>query len=189
MENKFKYNSKKNYLKNNFQKNNRGLSAIVTTVILIALSMAALALVWGFINNFINERIDSNQACFGNLDKVKINGQYTCYEAVAGGKFNLRFSLSVGDVDVEKITVLVTSEGNTKNYVITNENQIVTGVTRYPSGEAQIIVPGKNSGMSYLATGFDSEMDSIDIAPTIDGTLCEISDSFAEIYNCASYVG
>ncbi|MCK9568231.1 hypothetical protein M0R72_04735 [Candidatus Pacearchaeota archaeon] len=192
MENKLKYkNSKKNYVHSlyGFPKNPKGLSTIVTAVILIALSMAALVVVWGFVSNFINEEIGSSQSCFGNYDKVKLNKQYTCYEALGGGGFNLRFSLSVGDIDIDKVTVLVSSESAVKSYIITNENQTISGLTLYPSGISSVTLPGKNSGISYIATGFNSKIDLIEIAPTIDDNLCEVSDSFSEIDNCAVYVG
>jgi hypothetical protein len=189
---KLKYkDSKKDHVQSlyNFKKNSRGLSTIVTTVILIALSMAALVVVWGFVSNFINEEIGSSQSCFGNYDKVKLNKQYTCYEALDDGGFNLRFSLSVGDIDVDKVTVLVSSESAVKSYVITNENQTISGLARYPSGISFVALPEKNSGISYRATGFDSKIDLIEIAPTIGDNLCETSDTFSEIDNCAVYVG
>lgn len=173
----------------NSKKNKKGLSDIVTTVILIALSMAALVVVWGFVSNFINKEIGSSQSCFGNYDKVKINKQYTCYDVLEGGGFNLRFSLSIGDIDVEKVTVLVSSESTVKSYVITKENQTISGLSRYPSGSLMVALPEKNSGISYRATGFDSKIDLIEIAPTIGENLCEVSDSFSEIDNCAVYVG
>jgi hypothetical protein len=181
MENKLK--SKK------FLKNKHGISEVVTTVIIIALSLAALVVVWGFVSNFINEEIGSSQSCFGNYDKVKLNKQYTCYEALEGGEFNLRFSLSIGDIDVDKVTVLVSSKSEVKSYIITNENQTISGLSRYPSGISSITLPEKNSGISYRVTGFDSKIDSIEIAPTIGDNLCETSDSFSEIDNCAVYVG
>lgn len=182
MENKLKY-------KNSFMKNNKGLSEVVTTVIIIALSLAALVVVWGFVSGFINSEIESSESCFGNYDKVKLNKQYTCYEALEGGNFNLRFSLSVGDIDVDKVTVLVSSKSEVKSYIITKENQTISGLAKYPSGISTVILPEKNSGTSYRATGFESKIDSIEIAPTIDDNLCEVSDSFAEIDNCAVYVG
>jgi len=191
MENKSKYkNSKKDYMHSlyGFPKNSQGLSTIVTTVILVALSMAALVVVWGFVSNFINEEIEGSQSCFGNYDKVQLNKQYTCYESLEGGGFSLRFSLSVGDIDVDKVTVLVSSESAVRSYIITKENQTISGLTLYPSGISSVILPEKNSGISYMATGFDSKIDLIEIAPTIDGNLCEVSDSFSEVDNCAVYI-
>jgi hypothetical protein len=180
------YNSK--LQKDFLMKNSKGLSTIVITVILIALSMAALVIVWGFVSNFINKEIGSSESCFGNYDKVKLNKQYTCYEALVGGEYNLRFSLGVGDIEVDSVVVSIYSANGYNSYKLTNENQIINGLIMYPSNSTQISLPGKNSGVTYLATGFDSKIDSIEIAPTINDNLCEVSDSFAEIDNCAVYV-
>jgi hypothetical protein len=171
-----------------FQKNSKGLSEVVTTMILIALSLAALVVVWGFVSNFINKEIGSSESCFGNYDKIKLNKQYTCYEPLVGGNYELRFSLGIGDISVDKVIVSVYSESAVKSYTITNSPQIISGLTMYPSGETQIVLPGKNSGVTYKATGFTSKIDSIEIAPTINSNQCEISDSFSEIDNCAVYV-
>lgn len=178
MANKFRFNNSK-----------KGMSEIVTTMIMVALSLAAIVIVWGFVSNFINQSVESSGACFGNYDKIKLNKLYTCYEPLAGGGYNLRFSIGAGDVEVDKIIVAVYSESATKSYTITNSGQNISGLTMYPSGETQIILPGKNSGLTYEATGFSEKIDNIEIAPTINDNQCEVSDSYAEIDNCAVYVG
>ena len=177
MENKLKYNS-----------NKKGLSEVVTTVIIIALSLAAIVVVWGFVSGFINQEIESSQSCFGNYDKIKLNKLYTCYEPLVGGGYNLRFSLGVGDVEVDKVVVSVYSESSVKSYTLTNENQTITGLRLYPSMLTNVILPQKNSGLSYEAAGFTDKIDSIEIAPTIGDSQCEISDSYSEIDNCNVYV-
>lgn len=168
-------------------KSKKGMSTIVTTVILIALSIVALAVVWGFLSNFINKEIGKSQSCFGNYDKVTINNQYTCYEEVSGG-YALRFSLIIGDVEVDSVTVSIASRSSIKSYKITNDSQTISGLAMYPSGNTSIILPEENSGLTYRLTGLTSKIDSIQIAPTIGETQCEVSDSLSDIYNCAVYV-
>lgn len=168
-------------------KNSKGLSAIVTTVILIALSIAAVVVVWSFVNNFINKEVESSGSCFGNFDKVYLNKLYTCYEPV-GGNYNLRFSIGIGDIEVEKVIVSIYSESSVKSYTLTNVNQTLPGLTLYPSGLTNVILPKKNSGLSYKVEGFTDKIDSIEIAPVIGGNQCDVSDSYSEIDNCAVYV-
>ncbi|OGJ13288.1 hypothetical protein A3K82_01890 [Candidatus Pacearchaeota archaeon RBG_19FT_COMBO_34_9] len=143
--------------------------------------MAAIVLVWVFINNIVKGQIKSSEACFGNFDKVSINEQYTCYDSAAD---LIRFSLIVGDIDVDKIIVSVSSASAVKSYTIINGTTI-PGLVMY-SGESPqtIILPGKNSGLTYNATGFASTADLIQIAPVIGGTQCEASDSVSEIEVC-----
>lgn len=184
---------KKSIYKNKREKipilrNHRGLSTIVITVILIALSMAAVVLVWGFVNNLIKKQIGSSESCFGNYDKVQINKQYTCYEDAGGGNYNLRFSLIIGNVKVDKVIIAVSSASAVKSYEITDKEQNATGFTNYPSGTPNVKLPDKNSGLTYNAAGFGSVIDSIKIAPVIGGNQCESSDSLSQIESCGLLV-
>lgn len=171
--------------KKSHYKNRKGLSTIVITVILIVLSMAAVVLVWGFVSGMIKKQISSSQSCFGNYDKVKLNAQYTCYERISSTNYSLRFSLSVGDIQVDKVIVSVSSSSTIKSYEITNIAQNISGLSMYPSGVSEISLPNINEGLSYEATGFSSGIDGIQIAPVIGGNSCDISDSITQIENCA----
>ena len=163
----------------------KGLSTIVTTVILVALSMAAIVLVWVFVNNLVKNEIKSSESCYGNYDKITINKQYTCYEKV-GANYKLRFSLSIGDVQIDKVIVSVSSGGKVNGYTITNTPQLIANLVMYSgSNPTNVILPGKNAGLTYNATGFSANIDSIQIAPVIGGSLCEVSDSVSQIENCA----
>ena len=188
MENHFllhKKLKKKNFFRNYFLKKNReGLSDIVTTLILVVISIVAVGIVWAFVNGLISKQITSSQACYGNNNKVTINSQYTCYETVGTNNYNVRFSLSLADVSVDKVIVSVSSASATKGYTIDNTLQTISGLTPYPSG-TQVVLPGKNAGLTYKATGFTSPPDSITIAPVISGTQCDTSDSISQIEDCA----
>jgi len=172
-----------------FPCNKKGLSTIVVTLLLILLSLVAIGIVWTFVNNLIKNQISSNEACYGNFDKVEINKKYTCYEVMSGATttYNIRFSLSVGDVDVEKIIVGIYTDNEIKSYEISNFSQTLAGLKPVPSG-TQVELPDKNSGLSYNGTGFTSKINSIQITPVISGTQCEVSDSLSQIENCALLV-
>lgn len=166
-------------------KNKKGLSTIVITVILIAVSMAAIALVWGVISNMLNNQIKNSESCFGNYDKVKLNGEYTCYTQIDSNQYLLRFSLGIGDIVIDKVIVGISSSSATKSYEITNAVQTISGLKMYPSGVAQIVLPEKNSGLTYeVSTAFTSKIDSIQIAPVINGVQCDVSDSILQIEDC-----
>jgi hypothetical protein len=162
-------------------RNRSGLSTIVVTVILIALSMAAVVLVWVFVNNMLKKQIGQSESCFGNFDKVELNGQYTCHDSINS---ILRFSLIIGDIKVDKVIVSVSSANAVKSYEIINGTTI-SGLSMYSEANPDIIIlPGKNSGLTYNATGFSSQVDSIQIAPVIGGNSCEVSDSLSAIEEC-----
>jgi hypothetical protein len=170
------------------KKNEKGLSAIITTVILIAISMAAVVLVWVFVNNMIKKQINSSESCFGNYNKITLNPQYTCYDETDSSNYSLRFSLSIGDVKVDKVVVSVSSASAVKSYTITNAAQFVNGLKMYPSGISLVNLSEMNGGLTYEAFEFGSKIDSIKIAPVISGTQCDVSDSIAEIEDCTLMV-
>ncbi len=103
----------------------KGLSGVITVVIMIALVMAAAAIVWGVVNNLLKDKMESSEACFGNYNKVTINRIYTCYDSTFD---TFQFSLNIGDIEVDEVLVSVSSEGSTNSYTLTNEAQTITGL-------------------------------------------------------------
>ena len=181
-----------------------GLSGVITAVIMIALVMAAAVIVWGVVNRTIRGQTEGAEACFGNYNKVTINSIYTCYDPVED---TFHFSLSIGDIEVDEVLVSVSSEGGTTPYTLTNEDQIITGLFPYVTqGDVcfteegctspevcinrncvtprNIILPNKNAGLTYIATGFTTKPDLMRIAPIISGNQCEISDTLSNIESC-----
>ena len=166
----------------------RGLSAIVITVILIAVSIAAIGLVWSFASNMINKQVKNSEACFGNFDKVVLNKQYTCYNELGSEEpytYTLQFSLGIGDVSVDKVIVGVSSPAEIKSYPITNIAGTVPGL----DGN-DLNLPDKNAGKTYTTADiFNSKIDSIQITPVINGVQCSVSDSVEQIADCAMMGG
>lgn len=162
-------------------KNKRGLSGIITAVIMIALVMAAAVIVWGVVNGTLKKQMEGAESCFGNFDKVTLNGIYTCYNTV---NKQFQFSISIGDIDVEKVVVGISAEGDQRSYTLTEEDQQDMGLTRYGS-ETEVKIPGKNGGYTYIVDEeFDEVPDLIQIAPVIDGQQCEVSDYISNIGSC-----
>lgn len=169
-------------------KNNKGLSTIVVTLLLIALSMAAVVIVWTVVNNLIKKQIGSSESCFGNYNKITINKQYTCFEKISDTEYRLLFSLSVGDVIVDKVIVSVSSASAIKSYEITNTAKTFPDLIMHSGIDyANVILPAKNSGLTYNAT-LGSLIDSIQIAPVINGNQCDVSDSISQIEDCSILV-
>ena len=160
--------------------NKKGLSGIITAVIMIALVMAAAGIVWGIVSGTINKQVKSAQSCFGNFDKVTLNKIYTCVQ----GDKDVQVSINIGDIDVEKVVVSISAEENVKGYEITNTATAVPGLYPYPSTSGDIELPGKNEGKTYIATGFSDTPDLIQIAPVINGQQCDASDYVSEVGSC-----
>jgi hypothetical protein len=168
----------------NNKSNKRGLSTVIVTLLLILLSLVAVGVIWVFVSNTVNTQIANSQSCFGNFEKIKLNEQYTCYERINSTHYNLRFSIGIGDINLDSVIVSIASASTIKSYELKNTPQLIGNLSMYPSGEVDIVLPGKNEGLTYNATGFSAMIDSITISPVIGGSSCGVSDSISDISSC-----
>ncbi len=106
----------------------KALSEVVSTVLIIAVTILIGAVVWAVVSNLIGDKLDEGEKCFGVLDQVKINRDYTCYNPTTN---KMQFSLSVGDLDINGILVSVSFEGTSKGATLTDVPGTVEDVTNY----------------------------------------------------------
>ena len=165
------------------KKEKRGISGVISAVIMVALVMVAVIIVWGVVVPLIKNQLSETESCFGVSGKVTINNMYTCYNSTSE---NFQFSITVKDIDVEKVLVSVSAKGETKSYEISNNESTVNGLGPYPSGSGNVKLPEKNAGLTYIASNFSEKPDLIQISPVVKGKQCEPSDSLSEIDNCLS---
>ena len=160
-----------------------GVSTVVATIILIALVMAITAIVWSVIQRMVEGELGGAKACFGNYEKVTINNQYTCYEKDDDELF---ISISVKDIEIDKIIVGVNSAMNSKVFEIPGKDvNVKTYESAYGYNE-QLSAINENEGKTFVMKGVTEAPDKIEIIPVIDGTQCEVSDSVFEIDSCTS---
>ena len=168
-------------------KNKRGISTVVASIIMIALVIVIAVVVWTVINSSVTEQVSNTGSCFGVFGKVSLDERYTCYNSSSN---EIRMAVNIQDVDVDSVLVRVSSISGTKAYTITKEAQNITGLRFYNDtnfADANLTwAPGQNTGITYIASGFDTLPDSIDIAPIISGSQCEVSSKIEEIDNCNS---
>jgi hypothetical protein len=163
-------------------KSKKAISGVVATVILIGLTILAITIVWVFVDRTITNQINKSEACyFGFEQKVEINNRYTCYNKSSN---EFRFSLSIGDIKLDKVLVSISREGSTNTYEIENTTKEISGIINYPSRTSGVKIPGENSGLTYILTEVNSAPDEIKIAPIIKGFQCEVSDILNKIDPC-----
>ena len=171
-------------------KNKKALSAVVATVILILLVVAATAIVWTFVNKLVKEKTSQTETCFDveSGEKVTLNNYYTCYDSATG---EVQFSLSIADVDVDEVLVSILAGGSTKSFTIKNESTVIPNLRYYNGVPGQAVkLPERNAGLTYVASGFsgNSKIDWIKISPIIDGRQCATTDTINEIESCSLLV-
>jgi flagellin-like protein len=160
--------------------NNKGISGVIATVLLIALAIIAVSVVWVMVNGLISEKIKETESCFDIFGKASINPQYTCYNSSSKELF---FSVNIEDIEIDKLIVSVSNKAGTKSYELEKELKEISGLTNYTKGSL-VKAPDKNQGITYISTEFDEKPNSISISLVINGNKCEVSDKISNIESC-----
>jgi hypothetical protein len=161
----------------------KALSTVLATVIIVGITVAMGAIIWGVVSNLVEKNLEESQACFGILDQVKLNKDYTCYNQTSD---KLQFSLIVGDIDINGILVSVAFGGRSQSATLNDSIQNLANIKNYPSGSDGVKIPDKNAGLTYLFSGITSKPLSISIIPIIGGEQCGSTDTLHEIDDCTS---
>jgi len=170
-------------------KNKKGLSTVIATVLIILLVVVSVTIVWTFVSNIIEKNLnEETQNCMDleTSEKVELNGYYTCFNSTFD---EVRFSISLGDVEIDSLVVLIAMEGNSRSFTLTNTPTVVENL-RPDRGTFtdSVVLPGKNSGLTYSARGFDGEkIDSIIISPVIGEKQCGATGQMYQVTDCMAY--
>lgn len=161
--------------------NKKGLSGIVTVVILVALSVALVAVVWGVVQNMVESNLEQAGACSSLFTEevVSINSDYTCYDGT-----DIYFAVNVGDVDIDAILVKVEGRATSRTYKI-DPTASFPSLKLYTGQEAYL--PEKNSGLTYNLSTLNGDLSgpyNIGISPIIDGHTCDEINRINAIDNC-----
>ena len=117
-------------------KSKKALSAVVATVLIILITVAAVTIIWAAIIPMIKNKISGGSLCLDAVSQVSLvkDGGYTCYTKNStnstGFVLNLSLQITHGakDFDLSDIQVLVSSEGNTKTFMLSNLNLSMPGI-------------------------------------------------------------
>jgi flagellin-like protein len=185
--------------------NKKGLSGVVTAVILIGLTVAAVSIVWVFVSNLVNEELEDAESCLGIYEKFEIRDTHTCYNTEvndAGVKIpsSLKISLSIGDVDIDEVLVSVVGKEETQSFKISKDgtSESFLGSNNPESADVEenygskVYLVGKNSGKNYYVdlSSFDINIpQSVKVTPIVGEETCSDAVSSAiGIPNCAELV-
>ena len=164
----------------------KGLSEVVSVVLILALVVALVGIVWSVVNGLVEDNL-SKSGCFETFGKVTINNDYTCYNSTSN---ELQFSISVGDINLDELLIGVSAAGTSASFKLNSGITQVANLVTYPDRSTNVKLPGKNSGLTYIfnmgAAGLSGPAESIRIAPVIGNDQCEVSDAIEEIDNCLS---
>jgi len=136
----------------------KGVSAVVATVLIILITVAAVAIIWTAITPMI-DKLDSATVCFDTVSQLTVETKgYTC---IQGDALMLQIGHGSADFDLADIQVLISSGGNTETI-----NLVAGEIIAISS------LPGINEKKTFTITSSDmttlaDDIESIAIAPVL----------------------
>ncbi|MEK6840438.1 MAG: archaellin/type IV pilin N-terminal domain-containing protein [Nanoarchaeota archaeon] len=167
----------------------KGLSTVVSTVLMVALTIAAVSVIWVAVNTLVQEKTKSSESCFGVFGKVELNPQYTCYNNTGGISENeVWFSIDRGEIEtVDDILVGISGETSSVSFKILEDAPL--GLSYYPNRTTPVDIPRADQGLTYiyeLPSYFTETPEKVEIALIINGEICGDTDSLQEIDVCSA---
>jgi flagellin-like protein len=161
----------------------KGLSPVIATVMIIMVTVAAAALIMGFVLPFITEQTESSSECFEVFPKgVEIGSTaYNCFlntsvDCETGVACNSRsgFSIKVNKEGVAGFKVSLTGNGESTAYVINGNNSYDKLRDLNGNFDVELGIPGSGGMKTYVANG---TYESIQVLPILEGGReCEVTD-------------
>ena len=113
-------------------KNKNGISAVVATVLIILITVAAVTIIWAAIIPMINNQLSRGTVCLDAMTQLTIEDKgYTCYNA--GSDVKVQVAHGSQDIGLTAIQVLVSNDvGDTTSYEVStnlpgiNEKKVIT---------------------------------------------------------------
>lgn len=158
--------------------NKKALSPLVTTVLLILLSIAAMVIISSAIIPFVKEKMREAQECseiIKTADTLTIDAEdgFACYDDSG----NVKITIHRGNIDIKGVRVAVRGGGDSKIVDIYNNTYgTVDGVSML-GGSATLVLPGKGGEKTYVISTALSLTESAVIAPIMpSGQMCKETD-------------
>ena len=147
-------------------KNKKGISGVLTTIILIAMVIVLVGIIYSVIIPMVRNNIEHANACSppNIIGKISLNRLNTCYD---DSTKIIKVSMEIEDLEYDKILVYISQGGTSKTMEI---------------------IQAQNSGKTYEYNindlGLSGKPETIKIAPVIEGEQCDIIDSINEVATC-----
>ena len=125
----------------------KGISAIVATVLIILITVAAVTIIWAAIIPMINSQLDKGIVCLDAVSQVQLRDEgYTCILNESSGDISLQIGRGAKDFDLADIQVLISVEGSTKSVNLVRDGLYTMADLPGPNGVMVFIVSSSAYG-------------------------------------------
>jgi flagellin-like protein len=96
--------------------NKKGISAVVATVLIILITVAAVTIIWAAVIPMIKDQTTGGTVCLDAVSQVSIetDGGFTCWDS-STNTVNVQVSRGAGDFNLDSIQFIVSTGGNTNS--------------------------------------------------------------------------
>ena len=148
----------------------KGISAIVATVLIILITVAAVTIVWAAIIPMISNQLESGTVCLDAVTQLQlVDAGYTCVN-VTGEEVSFQIKHGARSFDLEDVQILISSSGNTDSF-------------RLLESDSEAELPKANEERTFTIDVSEmgaavADIDGIQIAPIVSvGNTEKICDS------------
>jgi len=137
--------------------NKKGISAIVATVLIILITVAAVTIIWAAIIPMISNQLESGTICLDAVANVQLlDAGYTCVNQ--GDNVSIQIKHGAKSFVLADIQVLVSAGGSTTPFSLVDDEG-------YSVGE----LPGSNEEKVFWidTSGITDTIDKVQIAPVV----------------------
>jgi len=168
---------------NNISKNKKAISAVVATVLIILITVAAVTIIWAAVIPMISNKLESGTVCLDAVSQIQLLDEgYTC-KASDGRNVSIQVKHLSKDFKLSDIQVLVSAGGNTKMFKVSNDTSTII-----PIGTS-IPMPGVNEEKVYVinTSSIMGTITDVQIAPIVSTgntqEICDVSNK-RTLLNC-----
>lgn len=138
--------------------NKKGISAVVATVLIILITVAAVTIIWAAIIPMINHQINSGTTCLDAVSQVGLvtDKGYTCYNE-STKTVSIQVSHGAKDFALADLQVLVSAGGDTTSFT---KDNFISGANTLPGVNEDKVIKINVSNMAGTP-------DSVSIAPIV----------------------
>ena len=174
-------------------KDKRGLSEVVSTVLIVMITISAIAILAGFLVPFVKDRLSKGSECtsYGEFYTFDESFKYNCYNATSGDNIYLVSIKKSTDTALENNSdelriVFKTESGEQKTLPVKNggiSSNLAGSIVLY--GENSLRVPKAGGTLTYIYNASSSEIyESAEVYSVLkSGRICEQKD-FINLRRC-----
>ena len=133
----------------------RAVSAIVATVLLVLIAVAAVGIIWGAIIPMINKAMEMGQACMNARLTINTDSGYTCWNASNKGIL-VMVARGSEDFQLSGIDLVVSGGGLTKTFNV-SAGQTPDGIRMFEDTAVTptmaLTLPKVNEERTYVVNG------------------------------------